>query len=677
MNYAFSYLLSHGSKEYVSFEQASQLTNLSFQELQKQLTELTDHLRMEKKETATKLYVPKVSPNLWAQLLVSGEELPLIYTEEERQALIYLLSYSQYEELSLYHFQDFLEISKGTAIADIKKLRSLLNDFDIQLDYTRKNGFFVTGEEEQIRRLAKNFVAELLQSGSGKFGLHHWMNQQDLALYAKVRDAILVHTKMAGLEIVPSRIDEVAFFLGMSLNRIKHHPLERVEQLELLTSLTAYQAGEAIYQTFFTKDESIETAYLTAVLMTVVQGEIQDIQLDQLLSCSAEIIHRMEGLAAIEFSNFRELLMNLFHHLVPAYFRISNQFYLPNVLIENIQLEYAEIFGFTKEALLPLERVVGQRIPDEEVGFFSILFGGEIARQKEEPEQDEVRALIVCPSGISSSLILQTELKKMFPTIHFEEANSVDQLQSIPESSYDVVFSTINLDIAKSVYLVKPLMSQLEKNQLINQIQQELLIPGFSLPSAKEIVDALLPYIEIKPGVSKEKIYKVLNKKMNRMIEKKEDRRPMLTELITPEMIQLSEESLDWEEAIRLTARPLLESERIEESYIEAMISKVNQYGPFIHIGKGIALPHARPEDGVKKLGMSLLKVKDPVLLMEDEKHAIRLFVCLAAVDNEAHLRALSSLTKLLSNKDNLNELLAAASKEEILTILAKGEMEQ
>lgn len=97
--------------------------------------------------------------------------------------------------------------------------------------------------------------------------------------------------------------------------------------------------------------------------MTIVQGEIRDLQLDFLLSCSAEIIHRMENYSAIQFSNFRELLMNLFYHLVPAYFRIRFGFYLPNVLIENIQLDYPEIFDFTKQALYPLEQVVGQKFP--------------------------------------------------------------------------------------------------------------------------------------------------------------------------------------------------------------------------------------------------------------------------------------------------------------------------
>ena len=34
--------------------------------------------------------------------------------------------------------------------------------------------------------------------------------------------------------------------------------------------------------------------------------------------------------------------------------------------------------------------------------------------------------------------------------------------------------------------------------------------------------------------------------------------------------------------------------------------------GAFIHIGDHIALPHARPEDGVNEVGMSLLKLQQP-----------------------------------------------------------------
>lgn len=669
-----SYLLSNNHNCYVTLKEATQQTGLSAKELATQLAELDLVVETTVDTEEQRVFIAPISIEQWTRKLVNETRDYFIYSEEQRQALIYLLSYSAFEELSLFHFQDFLEISKGTAIADVKKLRTYLSSQKVELVYSRKDGFYLSGDELEIRRVAQNFVALLVQDSIGKFGLFYWLNQYDLTLYAQIRDVIQEQTNALGLTIVPSRIDEVSLLIGLSYKRIHEERLTKLTDLNILQSLTVYQASEKFFQIFFNGSSSHEIGYMTIVLMTIVQGEIRDLQLDFLLSCSAEIIHQMENYSAIQFSSFRELLMNVFYHLVPAYFRIRFRFYLPNVLIENIQMDYPEIFEFTKKALDPLEKVVGQKIPIEEVGFFSILFGGAITNQKAEAVEKEVRAMIVCPSGISSSLILQTELKKMFSTIHFQEASSVDQLQSVSEENYDVVFSTIPLDSKKRVYLVKPLMSQLEKNQLINQVQEELLVPGFSMPSAEEIIKALSPYIELKKGVTDEKLYKVLNKKMNRLIEQKEDNRPMLTELITPEMIQISEQVADWETAIRLAAQPLVDSQKIENRYSEAMIDKVKQYGPFIHIGKGIALPHARPEDGVKALGMSLLKIEKPVLLLDDEKHDIQLFVCLAAVDNEAHLRALSSLTKLLSNRKNLDDLLAATTKEEITTILARGE---
>lgn len=62
------------------------------------------------------------------------------------------------------------------------------------------------------------------------------------------------------------------------------------------------------------------------------------------------------------------------------------------------------------------------------------------------------------------------------------------------------------------------------------------------MPSAQELLSALLPYIELKEGVDEEKLYQVLNRKMNKLLEKKEDQRPMLSELLTEEMIQLSDQ---------------------------------------------------------------------------------------------------------------------------------------
>ncbi|MFD1901975.1 hypothetical protein GQR36_21750 [Enterococcus termitis] len=85
---------------------------------------------------------------------------------------------------------------------------------------------------------------------------------------------------------------------------------------------------------------------------------------------------------------------------------------------------------------------------------------------------------------------------------------------------------------------------------MIRSVQEDLLIPGIVVPSVDEIIETLLPYIELKKGVTKEKIYRILNRKMIKKLKVKEDEKPMLSELLTAGMIQLTDQKMNWEEAI-------------------------------------------------------------------------------------------------------------------------------
>lgn len=150
----------------------------------------------------------------------------------------------------------------------------------------------------------------------------------------------------------------------------------------------------------------------------------------------------------------------------------------------------------------------------------------------------------------------------------------------------------------------------------------------------------------------------------------------MLSEILTKDMIQFTDEPLDWKTAIRMAAEPLQKTQKIQNTYIDAMIKKVTDIGAYIYLGKGIAIPHARPEEGVNQLGMSFLRTKTPVLLLDDQERPTDIFICLAAIDNHTHLKALSQLTKFLSNDDSLQALKEVATAEELIHLIKKGEEE-
>ncbi|EGP0011250.1 BglG family transcription antiterminator [Enterococcus faecium] len=670
MNYKISYLLK--TPREISLEKAAEIIEVNTNEAVKQLTPFAEYV------DDTHIRIKKFRAIDWAENFLDITRFEAVYTEQERRDLLYLMVYSTATSVSVFHFQDFLQVSKGTVLSDIKKIRNELEVEDCQLSYTRKTGFRLLGSEAILRREAKNRTARLMQSLAGRFGLTYLTATLSIDYYAKVRDLLDKTISLSDLRFAPNPMDELAYYLSLTTIRIGKTSMELVKDAELLASLAVTDISRQVLTGLgYSEHQNSEIIFFSLCLASIVEGDVQEPALDFLLECSSEVIHRIEFLMAVEFASFRELLMNVFYHLVPVYFRISYSFYLPNVMIDQIKHQYASVYEMTRKALLPLERRIGKSIPEEEIGFFTILFGGEIRKADAEERNRKIRAVIVCPSGISSSLILKSELQQLFPMIFFTETNSADRLHEVDETSYDIIFSTVPLtltDKKKSLYVLHPIMTDLEKNQLINQVQRDWLIPGFSMPSAQELLSALLPYIELKEGVDEEKLYQVLNRKMNKLLEKKEDQRPMLSELLTEEMIQLSDQPKNWQEAITFAAQPLLSENKIEESYIKAMIERVEQYGAFIHIGDHIALPHARPEDGVNEVGMSLLKLQQPVDLLDDPAHPISLFICLAAIDNEAHLRALANLTKLLSNKQNLQDLLHASTKEEILAIIRKGD---
>lgn len=127
-----------------------------------------------------------------------------------------MLTYSEIEELSVYHYQNFLDVSKGTILADIKKVRHQLATENIALSYERKRGFYLEGDEFRIRRFGKNWLARLLQQKSGTFALFCWLSQHQMSQYAKMRDGIQLAVQEAQLQLVPSRLDEISYFLAFS-----------------------------------------------------------------------------------------------------------------------------------------------------------------------------------------------------------------------------------------------------------------------------------------------------------------------------------------------------------------------------------------------------------------------------------------------------------------------------
>ncbi|MGD2196297.1 PTS sugar transporter subunit IIA [Lysinibacillus fusiformis] len=138
----------------------------------------------------------------------------------------------------------------------------------------------------------------------------------------------------------------------------------------------------------------------------------------------------------------------------------------------------------------------------------------------------------------------------------------------------------------------------------------------------------------------------------------------VLTQLLTKDCIQVANCVQSWQEAIRLAANPLIRQNKIEQRYIDAMIQSIEQYGPYVVITPKVAIPHARPTDGVHALAVSLLRLQQPVFFSPNQP--VFLIIVLAAIDHTSHLQALADLSLVLQHPDQIDSLIACQHEEDI-----------
>lgn len=105
----------------------------------------------------------------------------------------------------------------------------------------------------------------------------------------------------------------------------------------------------------------------------------------------------------------------------------------------------------------------------------------------------------------------------------------------------------------------------------------------------------------------------------------------------------------DWRDAIHLACAPLLEAGAITDDYPRRCIEMVEEHGPYIVLAPGIALAHARPEDGVLDLGVAAVTLAEPVDFDHPDNDPVDLVFAFGSPDDDQHVGLLSSLARHLT----------------------------
>lgn len=149
-----------------------------------------------------------------------------------------------------------------------------------------------------------------------------------------------------------------------------------------------------------------------------------------------------------------------------------------------------------------------------------------------------------------------------------------------------------------------------------------------------------------------------------------------MSKVIEAENIQLNVKADDWKDSMIKSGNLLVESGYITKDYIDLTIQCVEENGPYIVITPGLALSHSRPDVSVKKTGLSLITLSEPVCF-NSENDPVDIVLTLAATDDTSHLEKLQGMAEFISNEDNLEFLRKAGSPEEVAKAINEFEPEE
>ena len=143
-----------------------------------------------------------------------------------------------------------------------------------------------------------------------------------------------------------------------------------------------------------------------------------------------------------------------------------------------------------------------------------------------------------------------------------------------------------------------------------------------------------------------------------------------IKELLPVERIAIGVPVNDWESAVRVVGRLLVDTGVAEERYIEGMITTTKELGPYIVIAPGVAIPHSRPEDGVISTALAFASLDPPVNFGNEANDPVRILFALAALDHTEHVEALKGIAEILTDQELFEQLLNAETITDVTAIL-------
>jgi mannitol/fructose-specific phosphotransferase system IIA component (Ntr-type) len=372
----------------------------------------------------------------------------------------------------------------------------------------------------------------------------------------------------------------------------------------------------------------------------------------------------------------------LSNHLESMFSSDASRFPVSSSLRE-VVTDQPQVLDAVKDNLSILEEYSKRRITEVETIYVALHICAALERRKN--MEARIRVVVVCDEGSGTSQLIAEGLRGRFD-IRVVKVLPAHEAPYLDAYRADLVISTVPLKNCPidSVVAEAP-FSDRDYMRIRSKIDEIRCLGGVSDSyderGSQGLLDRIEPLMRHELPDEGEPLIRQIRMEVRRYFHEtqhleEEILSPYLHQLLPADRVRLDVSATDWRDAIAQSAQPLVEQGLVEPRYIDAMIENVEDHGPYIVLVPHFAIPHETPERGTHKLGMSLVRLSEPVDFGAGDHDPVEFVCTLSPTDHKSHLKAFFNLLSMLSNPDLsvFQDLRAAQTPEEVVSIIEAAE---
>lgn len=385
--------------------------------------------------------------------------------EQRRSVLVSRLLMAD-EPLKLFTLARLLNVTDSTVSHDLDRLQPFLAEQGITLVRRPGLGVYVEGAERDIRSALVRIIhdrmdeVELLAlvADDGAEGAAFAADRALLGLVdgARVRTIDdIVAEETQGRDIPDAARVGLVVHLALAVQRMQQGDAiaMNAEALGRLRQTEEFHAAQTIADrlegAFSLTVPETEVGYITmhllgarSVPLPLGAGRVDNFRLVQI---AQSIIRRATEKSGAPLLRNRSLLTGLVQHLAPALHRLKLHMDIRNPLLAQMEEEHPELMELARYAAVMMEEEAGVPLPSDEIAYIAMHLGAALTEAG--GDRPVVRVLVACPTGLGTSRLLASRIRRSYE--HIRVVGELSSLalteREIQRREADFVVSTVPL----------------------------------------------------------------------------------------------------------------------------------------------------------------------------------------------------------------------------------------